>query len=127
MAACLEQQPGIARAFNSLALLEGRVADSRLARSVVRNLDPGRSGDVYVVTSPHHFVNDFDGLMVASTHGSPWRYDTHVPVIFLGAGIEAQVVQREVFTVDVAATLAALAGTKPPSGCEGHPLLELFR
>ena len=63
---------------------------------------------------------------MASSHGSPWRYDTHVPIIFLAPGIEAQVIQREVFTVDVAASLAALIGTKPPSGCEGEPLVELF-
>ena len=97
-----------------------------MARAVLRNLHPARSGDVYVVTRPDHFANDFDGLTVAATHGSPWRYDTHVPVIFLAPGIEAQVVQREVFTVDVAASLAALVGTKPPSGCEGEPLAELF-
>ena len=78
-------------------------------------------------TAPGWFVNDFDGLTVASTHGSPWRYDTHVPLIFMGKGIEPGSTQREVHTVDVAASLSALLGTKPPSGCEGEPLAELFR
>ena len=127
VAATLERQPGIARAFTSEAIRSGEYPDTRVARAVLHNYHPARSGDVYVVARPDHFVNDFDGLTVAASHGSPWRYDTYVPVIFLGPGIEAMVVHREVFTVDVAATLAALVGTKPPSGCEGEPLVELFR
>lgn len=127
VAATLEQQAGVAQAFTSKAVRKGELADTRIARAVGHNAHSERSGDVYVVTRPNYFVNDFDGLMVATTHGSPWRYDTHVPVIFLGAGIEPQTIQREVFTVDVAASLAAWIGTKPPSGCDGEPLVELFR
>ena len=54
-------------------------------RSVLRNFHPKRSGDIYVVFEPNVFITDFDGLTVASTHGSPWRYDTFVPVMFAGA------------------------------------------
>ena len=61
----------------------------------------------------------------AGTHGSPWRYDTFVPVIFAGAGIEPQKVYREIHTIDVAPTLAAVAGTKPPSGTRGEVLVEV--
>lgn len=126
VAKTLEKQAGIARAFTTKALREGQFPDLRIADAVRRNNNPKRSGEVYIVTTPNHFVNDFDGLMVAATHGSPWRYDTHVPIIFLGQGIRPQVVQREVLTVDVAASLAALVGTGPPSGCDGEPLVELF-
>jgi hypothetical protein len=42
----------------------------------------------------------------AATHGSPWRYDTYVPVIFAGNGLPAKTVFREVETVDVALTLS---------------------
>ena len=63
---------------------------------------------------------------MASTHGSPWRYDTYVPIIFAGMGLRPQVVVREVETVDVAATLALFLGTKLPSGCVGKPLEEVL-
>ncbi|MDX2506929.1 MAG: alkaline phosphatase family protein, partial [Gammaproteobacteria bacterium] len=71
-------------------------------------------------------INDFDGLMVASTHGSPWRYDTYVPIMFAGAGLTAAKVNRAVTPYDIAATLAAYLNVKPPSGSVGTPLLEVL-
>jgi arylsulfatase A-like enzyme len=75
---------------------------------------------------PHWFINDFDGLTVAATHGSPWRYDTFVPIVFAGMQVPAQRIQRRVLTVDVAPTLTAFLGIKPPSGAAGVPLVEVF-
>jgi arylsulfatase A-like enzyme len=59
-------------------------------------------------------------------HGSPFRYDTHVPLIFMGDDIRAQQIQREVHPVDVAPTIAALLGITPPAGSEGTPLVEVL-
>ena len=95
--------------------------------SLLNNHNSKRSGDVFVVFEPHWFINDFDGLTVASTHGSPWRYDTFVPVIFAGAGLKPRRIYREIQTVDVATTLSAFIGTKPPSGSQGQILQEVVR
>jgi predicted AlkP superfamily pyrophosphatase or phosphodiesterase len=118
--------PGVALAVSSMALREGGLPDNELYRAVTRNFHPKRSGDVFLVFEPNWFINDFDGLVVASTHGSPWNYDTHVPIVFVGPGLQPAVVQRKVHTVDIAATLAALLGTKRPSGAVGEPLVEVF-
>ncbi len=117
---------GVALAVSSMALREGSVPEFPLIQSVLRNFSPSRSGDIYVVFEPNRFINDFDGLTVAATHGSPWRYDTYVPLIFMGAGIPAQRVARPVQTVDVAPTLSLLIGAKPPSGAVGVPLEEVL-
>jgi hypothetical protein len=117
---------GVAMAVSSTALVEGRVPDTDLIRSILNNHHPKRSGDIFVVFEPHWFINDFDGLTVSTTHGSPWRYDTFVPIIFAGCGLAPQRVYREVHTVDVAATLSAFTGTKPPSGSAGAVLLEVL-
>ena len=61
----------------------------------------------------------------AATHGSPWRYDTHVPIIFAGPGIEAQEIQRLVHPADVAPTLAALLALHAPAGATGTVLVEV--
>jgi hypothetical protein len=95
-------------------------------QAVLYNFHPKRSGDVYVVFQPNVFINDFDGLIVASTHGSPWRYDTFVPVVFAGAGIEARKVRRPVTPYDIAPTLAAYLGIVPPSASIGEPLVEVL-
>ena len=117
---------GIAYAVPSTALLHGGVPDAPLVRSVLANFHPARSGDIFVVFEPQVFINDFDGLTVAATHGSPWRYDTYVPIVFAGAGVRAQIIARRVETVDVAPTLAAVLGTKPPSGSTGTVLVEVI-
>ena len=118
--------PGVSLAVSSSALRSGDLPDNELYRSVTRNFHPKRSGDVFLVFEPNWFINDFDGLVVASTHGSPWNYDTHVPIVFAGAGLQPAIIQREVQTVDVAVTLAAFLGIKPPSGAVGKALVEVL-
>ncbi len=122
----LERMPGIAFAVPSTELSRGRVPDKAPYRSVLLNFHAKRSGDIYVVLEPHSFANDFDGRVVASSHGSPWSYDTFVPIVFAGRGIPAQQVRRRVHTVDVAPTLAAFLGTKPSSGAARVALVEVF-
>ena len=97
-----------------------------MSRSVLHNFHHKRSGNIYLVFEPNVFINDFDGLTVASTHGSPWRYDTYVPVMFAGNGMKAKKVDRPVTPYDIAATLAAHLNIKPPSGAIGVPLQEVL-
>jgi len=118
--------PGVAIAVSSQALAMGNIPDMPLIRSILENFNPVRSGDVYLVFKPNWFINDFDGLSMSVVHGSPWRYDTFVPIVFAGAGITPKRVYRRVRTVDVAPTLAAVLGTKPPSGAAGGPLIEVL-
>ena len=118
---------GIAQAIESSALQEGKLPDTPLNQAILNNFNPKRSGDIYVVFEPHWFINDFDGLTVAATHGSPWRYDTFVPIAFGGMQISAQHVQRRVHTVDIASTLSAFVGIKSPSGAAGEVLHEVLK
>ena len=116
---------GVAYAFPSSRLREGSLPENALTRAVLNNYNPDRSGDIYVVFNPGWFIADFDGLSVTVTHGSPWRYDTFVPIIFAGYSLPPQTVSRRVHTVDVATTLAAIANTRPPDGAAGDVLVEV--
>jgi len=122
----LEKLPGIAQAIPSSALRRGAILGGNVAEKVLANFHPDRSGDIYIVFEPHWFIADFDGLTVASAHGSPWTYDSHVALVFAGPGIEPKRVVRRVETVDVAPTIATYLGTKLPSGARGLPLPEVF-
>ena len=117
---------GVALALSSTALREGNLPNTPIIKSVLRNFNPGRSGDIFVVFQPYCFINDFDGLTVAVTHGAPWRYDTFVPVVFAGGNLTGQRVYRPIETVDVAPTLAAYVGAKSPSGSRSGPLPEVM-
>lgn len=117
---------GVAYAVSSTELRTGGLPENLMVQSIMRNFHPKRSGDIYLVFEPNVFINDFDGLTVSSTHGSPWRYDTFVPVIFAGDKLPAAKVDRAVTPYDIAPTLAAYLGVKPPSGSIGTPLAEVI-
>jgi len=127
VAAELLKFDGVAYAVSSTALRSDNLPDTLMMRSIMRNFQPKRSGDIYLVFEPNVFINDFDGLIVSSTHGSPWRYDTFVPVIFAGAGLSSVTVSRPVTPYDIAPTLAAYLGVKPPSAAIGIPLPEVLK
>ncbi|MEA3303592.1 MAG: alkaline phosphatase family protein [Pseudomonadota bacterium] len=126
VAAELLKFKGVAYAVSSMALRNAALPDTLLMRTILRNFHPKRSGDIYLVFEPNVFISDFDGLTVASTHGSPWRYDTFVPVIFAGAGLKPARVERPITPYDIAPTLATYLNVKPPSGSIGIPLSEVF-
>jgi predicted AlkP superfamily pyrophosphatase or phosphodiesterase len=96
-----------------------------LAAWVRNNHHVTRSGDIYIIQDPYWFL--FDKGPVAAMHGSPWRYDTHVPIIFMGPGMQPQTVDRRVHPVDVAPTIAALLGVTPPGSAQGSPLEEVLQ
>ena len=117
--------PGVAEAISAAQLDEQDYPAGELYKQIARNYHAKRSGDVFIVFEPNWFINDFDGLVVASTHGSPWNYDTHVPIIFAGAGLAPAVVYRRVHTTDIAVTLSTYLGLKLPSGASGRVLEEV--
>jgi len=126
VAAEVAKLDGVSAAVSSYELAAGRVPDTPQLRSILNNYNSKRSGDVFVVFEPHRFINDFDGLTVAATHGSPWSYDTFVPIVFAGPGIRPGVVHRPVAPTGVASTLAAYLGFKAPSGALGDVLVEVL-
>jgi predicted AlkP superfamily pyrophosphatase or phosphodiesterase len=60
-----------------------------------------------------------------TTHGSVYYYDRHVPLVFLGAGVAAGTSSERVATVDVAPTLARLAGVPIPDDLDGRVIPEV--
>ena len=98
--------------------------DRKLFDQIRNNYHPARAGDIYVVQEPYWF--NFDKGPVACMHGSPWNYDTHVPVVFAGPGVPTAVVHRKVQPADIAPTLAALLAMSPPASAQGTVLPEVL-
>ena len=63
----------------------------------------------------------FEAGAVAAMHGSPWTYDTHVPIVMAGPGLKPAVVSRLVRPADVAPTLSAILGIPHPAGSPRDP------
>ena len=129
----LEVEQAIANALTDFDGINLAVATSRLSEQgtnplldqVRNNQHATRSGDIYIIQEPYWFL--FDEGPIASMHGSPWRYDTHVPIIFSGPGIDAQTIHRLVHPVDVAPTIAAFLGMTPPAAANGTLLKEALK
>jgi hypothetical protein len=92
--------------------------------ALARGYFPGRSGQIFIVPREGDFIVDRDPLY-AFMHGSPWPYDTHVPLLFAGTPFIKQIVSKNRVTQqDVVPTLAALLGTTPPATASGRALSE---
>ena len=125
LASAAQGVEGIAEALTREQLLEGDLPRSPIHDRVAAAFHPGRGGDVYLITRPHWMIGRGSASAVLSSlHGSPWTYDTYVPLVFFGAGVEPTRVRRAVAPRDIAPTLAAILGTKPPTAATGQVLEE---
>lgn len=57
-----------------------------------------------------------------SSHGTPYFYDRHVPMIFMGPGIPAGRDPSHAATIDFAPTYAKILGIPFPADLDGRPL-----
>jgi hypothetical protein len=88
-----------------------------------RGYFPGRSGQIFIVPAEGHFIVDRELPLYAFMHGSPWKYDTHVPLLFYGPPFVRQMTSSEPTSQqDVVPTLAALLRTAPPHTASTHAL-----
>lgn len=92
-----------------------------LLEKLRRSYYPGRTGDVMFALKPFTVMDD--GTEGAD-HGSPYDYDAHVPLIFMGAGVKSGTYTRDVSPADLAPTLSAMTGIEFPAGRDGCVLTE---
>lgn len=88
---------------------------------ILNGFNPALSGDVLIELQPSDLMAH--GGKEASTHGSIYNYDTHVPMIFYGWHIPRQTINKPVYTVDIAPTIADLLKIQEPNACMGIPLI----
>lgn len=115
IAAC----PLVERVWRRSRLLAGEEdADDPRAAAFRRSVHPQRGPDL-LLELPAYVVPQLDGR---TGHGSPQRYDTHVPLLIAGPGVVAGRVDEPVWTVDLAPTLAELLAVPVPADVDGRSL-----
>jgi len=117
---------GVAEVYRAEQLADRPATDSPVRLAMADSYFPGRSGDLFIVPKPYWLI---DGTPVGKTrlygtgHGTPYNYDQHVPILFMGYGIRSGEYFREVTPADIAPTLASLCGiTLAPR--DGHVMAE---
>jgi len=123
--ALINRDPSVAQAFDSNAIftMEAAPADASpeelsVAERVRRSAYPGRVGDILIAFKPDR-VPATAGATYVSTHGSPWDYDRRVPILFWWKGAVPHERVLPLDTVDIAPTVAAATGVKPPADIDG--------
>ena len=119
--AAIKTVPGIADAFatDSLAKLSSTNA---LAQAARYSYYAGRGGDIVVITKPYWFLTaQVGGVALGTTHGSPYDYDQHVPLLLMGTGVRAKADPVAASPADIAPTLAKLCGISIEK-TDGHAL-----
>lgn len=113
--------PGIGEVFTAYQFFMNELPSSPVADAARKSYYWGRSGELYVMTRPG-FI--FSSASNGTTHGSPYAYDTHVPLILCGPQIRAGRFGTDCSPADIAPTITAILGIGAPSLCEGKALAE---
>jgi predicted AlkP superfamily pyrophosphatase or phosphodiesterase len=120
---------GVKRYFTRVQLEGNRVSlADPIARRVMHGFYPSRSGDIVLVLDPYNFYfdtpDDPADARWTATHGSPYRYDTHVPLIMMGPVFAAGRYAQPATPADIAPTLTRILGSQAPSCSSGRVLAE---
>jgi predicted AlkP superfamily pyrophosphatase or phosphodiesterase len=111
----------IARIFTRHDLLAGQVQRDDIGRAVSLGFYGPRSGNLLILQEPYYLFE-----ATGTSHGTPYDYDTHVPIIFLGSRIKARSYPQRVAVNDIAPTLATILQIEQPSGSIGRVLSEML-
>jgi arylsulfatase A-like enzyme len=117
----VQKVPGVNRVLTAVELEQQR--KSAVHSKAEYSFYPPRSGHVYYELSPYILPGP---QQEGTTHGSPWAYDTHVPLLWVGPGIIPGTHRGTVRVADIAPTLAFLLGVEAPAGAQGRVLREVI-
>ena len=111
--------PHVTRVYTRDQLLRGQIPPDRIGQRVLRSFNAQRSGDLEIILEPF-WLRQATG----TTHGTPYNYDAHIPLILMGTRIKAGEYANDVALNDLAPTLATLLRVEIPSGSAGRVLTE---
>ena len=129
IAAATLEQPGIAFAFTRSQLERGQMPSTRVATLVQRAWHRQFAVDLVVIQKPfYYFQAKRSTPQAVCSHGTPYSYDTNVPLLMHGSrwiapGRYGQYAE----TVDIAPTLAQILNVRVPSASEGKVLTQALR
>jgi predicted AlkP superfamily pyrophosphatase or phosphodiesterase len=121
--------PGVAAVYRAEELGNGTTPIAQTRKAAVLSYFAGRSGDLYVLQKPYWLMDsspEGSKRVTGTGHGTPYNYDEHVPVFFMGFGIQAGEYFEPVTPADIAPTLAVLTGVTLATR-DGRVLAEALR
>jgi predicted AlkP superfamily pyrophosphatase or phosphodiesterase len=98
------------------------------AGMVSRGYRHDRSGEIIFILEPGFLPKNTDkpSAHKGTSHGSAFNYDTHVPLIWYGAGIKKQEIFRPIEIIDIAPTLVHMLNLQRTGAMTGNPIIEIL-
>ena len=121
-AAAVQAIPHIFRVYTLQQMMQGGGLPDTITQKVANGYHLRRGPNVELIPDPYWMV----GTGTGTGHAAPFSYDTHVPVIFMGAGIRPGRYHQSILVNDIAPTLATLLEIETPSGSIGRVLAEIL-
>ncbi|MCX6627415.1 MAG: alkaline phosphatase family protein [Candidatus Solibacter sp.] len=121
-ARAIQALPHVSRVYTLQQMIQGGGVRDMVSQKVSNGFHLRRGPDVLAILDPYWIV----GTGTGTSHGSPYSYDAHVPVIFLGAGIRPGQYHGAIAVNDIAPTLATMLEIETPSGSIGRVLTEML-
>jgi len=109
----ISTMPGVAAVYRTEELGNGTTPIAQTRKAAVLSYFAGRSGDLYILQKPYWLTDssaEGSKRVTGTGHGTPYNYDQHVPVFFMGFGIQPGEYFEPVTPADIAPTLGALTG-----------------
>jgi hypothetical protein len=120
LAATLRRDHAVLRVDTPASLAAADTAQDAIARRWLKAIPPGVGAELMVALKPMYSL----GSARSAEHGQPSDDDTHVPLLFWGAGIRAGTYTQRVSVTDIAPTVARLLGVQPLEAVQGRVLEE---
>lgn len=120
----MEKQEGVAYAIDVRDVQRTSVPDELRDRMLKGN-HPERSGVIQLFMKPGWYSGSPNAT--GTSHGTWSPVDTHIPLVWMGWGINQGRLNRPVNMSDIAPTLAALLRIQAPTGSIGKPIPEVIK
>jgi len=120
LTAVLHGVHGVLRVDTPGSVAAADTATDAIARRWRNAVPPDIGAELMVTLGPKFAF----GNPSYAEHGQPSDDDTHVPIVFMGPGIQPGMYANRVSVVDIAPTLALLLGVRPTEPILGRALTE---
>jgi predicted AlkP superfamily pyrophosphatase or phosphodiesterase len=118
----MKKQVGVAQVIDMEEVQNASIPQVLKTR-IINGYNPRRSGAIQLILDPGWRT----GSPTGTGHSAWYGYDSHIPLIWMGWGINQGKSFQTYNMTDIASTLAALLHIQAPNGNIGQPILEVLK
>ncbi|MES2429070.1 MAG: alkaline phosphatase PafA [Bacteroidota bacterium] len=124
----LQKQPEVAFAIDMQKAATANIPEE-LRMRIINGYSIAHSGVIQIILKPAYFTGHGSGDSgpTGTTHGTWNPYDTHIPMVFMGWGINHGTTVKQTYMTDIAPTISSLLHIQAPNGNIGHAVSEVLK